>query len=480
MTNPALQRLLAERYPRDEAPRARSPTPDRSALVAPQRLLARATAANRPMPKGRVSRTLADGGWTWFWSPSVFGSRGRREAIALCREATVTNADASGAMQDLVALANPPAPDGTPGVRVEFEGSPTAIARAECETARFLERLHLPLHELVNQQVREAYQAGGCAIEAYPNRSRTGVAGVELLTAEEITLRRSGDVREYWQDGNTHPMHPDTFLYTPYGARGQDELGTPAMVAALTEIERQAAITLGIDKVIRLIAQGVFLEVGVPKPTLRELGVTSEDDPGYAEALADHYMAYLDTVTQARDLGVAAVEDGASIKSVPLTGNVTGLSSLEEMNALKVWSGLLTLPFMRGKMDSTTQALAQVVYPIQLAHAANLRQTATRGLTFALNLNLRLAGIPALASLAYQEPPNPFRKDHADAALAQAQVDEKYTALYGDSYLEWAAERDGFDGQRVVRDRKKRAAQTNPSPGGDDPEQTQADDTATK
>ncbi|MVN86827.1 hypothetical protein GO986_08630 [Deinococcus sp. HMF7620] len=470
--NPAVQRLLAEKYPRDDAPRARSPTADRSALVTPQRLLARAAAANRPMPKGRVSRTLADGGWTWFWSPSVFGSRGRREAIQLCREATVTNADASGAMQDLVALANPPAPDGTPGVRVEFEGSPSAVVRAERETTRFLDRLHLPLHELVNQQVREAYQAGGCAVEAFPNRSRTGVAGIELLTAEEISLRRSGDVREYWQDGNAQPMHPDTFLYTPYGARGTDELGTPAMIAALTEIERQAAITLGIDKVIRLIAQGVFLEVGVPKPTLKELGVESEQDPYYQEAVADHYAAYLDTITQTRDLGVAAVEDGASIKSVPLTGNVGGLSDLEEMNALKVWSGLLTLPFMRGKMDSTTQALAQVVYPIQLAHSANLRQTAARGIVFALNLNLRLAGIPAKASLAFQEPPNPFRKDHAEAALAQAQVDEKYSVLYGDSYLEWAAERDGFDGKKVLRDRKKRAAQVpNPPPGGDDPEQ---------
>lgn len=465
----SLQRVLAEKYPREDAPtRARSPT--RAALLTPQRLLANAsTAQSRQLPRGRVSRTLADGGWTWFWSPGDYGSRSRRESISLCRDAVVTSSDASGAMQDLVALANPPGPDGTPGVRVEFEGSDSAVARAEREISRLLDRLHLPLHELVNHEVREAYQAGGSSLEWFPNRSRTGVQGVEFIPPEELTLRRAGDVREFWQDGNDRPLHPQTFVYTPYGTRGRDELGTPAMIAALTELERQAAITLGIDKVIRLIAQGVFLEVGVPKPTPSELGVDSDQDPAYAGALADYYAAYLDTVTQARDLGVAAVEDGASLKSIPLTGNVGGLSNLEEMNALKVWSGLLTLPFMRGKMDSTTQALAQVVYPIQLAHSANLRQTATRSVEFGLNFHLRLVGIPARASLAYQEPPNPFRKDHADAALAQAQVDEKYAALYGDEYVSWAAERDGFDPKKILRERRKRAAQVPIPPQGGEP-----------
>ncbi|WP_272977122.1 hypothetical protein [Deinococcus geothermalis] len=466
-----LQRILAEKYPREDAPtRARSPT--RATFLTPQRQLANA-AQSRQLPRGRVSRTIADGGWTWFWSPGLYGSRSRREAIDLCRQATVTSADASGAMQDLVALANPPAPDGTPGVRVEFEGSDSAKARAAREISNLLDRLHLPLHELVNHELREVYQAGGCGEEWYPNRSRTGVAGVELIPPEELTLRRNGDQREFWQDGNDRPLHPATFVYTPYGTRGRDELGTPAMIAALTELERQAAITLGIDKVIRLIGQGIFLEVGVPKPKPGELGVESEDDPDYAAALADYYAAYLDTVTSARDLGVAAVEDGASIKSIPLTGNVGGLSNLEEMNALKVWSGLLTQPFLRGKLDSTTQALAEVIYPITLAHAFNMRQTATRSLEFGLNLHLRLSGIPARASLAFQEPPNPFRLDHANAAKAQAEVDEKYAQLYGEPYIAWAAERDGFDPQEILRARKKRAAQApTPPEGGDTNDET--------
>lgn len=348
-------------------------------------------------------------------------------------------------MQDLVALANPPSDDGTPGVRVEFEGSDSAVSRAGKEVRSLLDSLHLPLSELVNNGLREVYCAGASALEWFPTRGRSGVAGVEVLPAEELTLRRSGDVREWWQQGNKQPMHPLTFFYAPYGTRSRDELGTPAMVAALSELERKAEVTLGIDKVIRLIAQGVFLRIGVPKPTPRELGLSSEQDPAYADALAAYYEAYVETAASARDLGILAVEDGTDAKEVPLTGNVGGLSDLEEMNALKVWSGLMTLPFMRGKMDSTTQALAQVVYPILLTHAANMRQTAVRPIEAGLNLHLRLRGVPARAALAFAEPNNPFVEAHAKAALLRAETDEKYVGLYGEVYRHWAAQRDGFD-----------------------------------
>lgn len=471
MKSDALQRVLAEKnYRTEDAPRARSPTRS-STLLTAQRHLANASQAQ--MPKGRVSRGLMDGGLSWFWTPSLYGSRGRREAIELCREAVVTSSDGGGAMQDLVALANPPGADATAGVRVEFEGSDSAKVRAGREINNLLDRLYLPLHELVNHEIREVYQAGASALEWFPNRSRSGVLGVEALPPEEFTLRRKGDVREFWQDGNDQPMHPATFVYTPYGTRGREELGTPAMIAALTELERQAAITLGIDKIIRLIGQGVFLEVGVPPPEPRDLGFNTKDDLGYDDALADYYAAYLETVTSARDLGVAAIEDGAHIKSVPLTGNVGGLSALEEMNALKVWSGLLTLPFMRGKMDSTTQALAQIVYPILLAHAANMRQTATRSIEFGLNLHLRLCGVPARASLAFTDPPNPFSKDHAEAQKMQAETDKIYADLYGDPYIRWASERDGFDARQVIQARRKAAKAAKKSPqGGDNNGQT--------
>jgi hypothetical protein len=377
-------------------------------------------------------------------------------------------------MSDLIALAIPPMPDGTPGVRVEFEGSQSAAARAEREITALLERLHLPLHELVANGIREVYQAGGSGMEFYPTPSRNGVAGVEIIPAEELTPRRQDNERYWQQQNNPTPLSHQTFCFTPYGTRGREEHGTPAMISALAELERKANITLGIDKVIRLLAQGVFLLMSIPPKTPEELGFEDESDPDFQEAQYRAYESAIDAATAARDLGMGAFEVGTDMKAVPLTGNVGGLSDLEEMNALKVWSGLLTLPFMRGKMDSTTQALAQVVYPILLAHAMGLRQTVSRTVEFGLNLHLRLAGIPAVAKLAFQDPPNPFVEAHAKAGNLQADTDSRYVELYGEPYLRWAAERDGFDADEVIKAREKRAAQapapaptSTPPPGGE-------------
>ncbi|SMB89183.1 hypothetical protein [Deinococcus hopiensis] len=454
-----LQRVLAEKYAGNAPPlQAATPTVRRaraSPVLSSQQQITRAL---KELPKGRTSRVPSDGNGAW-WTLATYENRDRLDTIASCRRLCIEDADAGGALADLVALAIPPLPDGSPGIRVEFEGSQSAISRAEREIDALIERLHLPLHELAANGMREVYQGGGFGAEWYPNPGRTGVLGMEIVPAEELIPRRRDNERFWQQINNPTPLSPQTFCYTSYGTRGRDEFGTPAMIAALRELERKANITLGIDKVIRLLAQGVFLTVGIPTKSPQDLNFEDENDPGYAEALAAHYEAYVQMAATARDLGIGAFEDGTEMKAVPLTGNVGGLSDLEEMNALKVWSGLLTLPFMRGKMDSTTQALAQVVYPILLAHAMGLRQAVTRTIEFGLNLHLRLAGVPARAILAFQEPPNPFRKDHAAAALSQVEVDERYTALYGEEYVRWAAERDGFDADKVVAAWKKRQAQ---------------------
>lgn len=473
MNIPSLQRLLAERYPAPSAPlAAAAPAPSRArgtTVTAQQHI----TRALRELPAGRVSRVPSDGTSGNWWSTGSYDDRDRLDVIAACRRACLIDADAGGALADLVALAIPPAPDGTPGIRVEFEGGTRAVQQAEREIDALLARLHLPLHELAGNGMREVYQTGGFGLEWYPTQSRTAVEGTEIVPAEELTPHRDGNARYWRQQNNTTPLNPQTFVFTPYGTRGRDEYGTPAMISALRELERKANITLGIDKVIRLLAQGVFITMSVPVKTPRDLGFEHDDetDPDFQARQFEDYRATIEAAASARDLGIGAFEEGTTMDAVPLTGNVGGLSDLEEMNALKLWSGLMTLPFMRGKMDSTTQALAQVVYPILLAHALAMRQCVTRTIEFGLNLHLRLAGIPARATLAYQEPSNPFIQAHAQAANLQADTDARYAQLYGDEYVRWAAERDGFDGDAVLAWRQLQPTPSAPPapPAGGDP-----------
>lgn len=469
--NQGLQKVLAEKGYAPDRPRARA-----SPLVTSQQQITRALTE---LPKGRVSRTESDRAFGSWWSLGSYEDRDRLAVIADCRRACIEDADAGGALGDLVALAIPPLPDGTPGIRVEFEGGTRAVQQAEREITSLLDRLHLPLHELAANGVREVYQAGGSGLEWYPNRSRTGVQGVEIIPAEELTPGRRDNERWWNQQNNPTPLSPQTFVFSAYGTRRRDEFGTPAMISALMELERKANITLGIDKVIRLLAQGAFLKIGIPEITPSMLGFQSDTDPDFIAARAEAYRAYVEVAASARDLGIGAFENGTEMDAIPLTGNVGGLSDLEEMNSLKVWSGLLTLPFMRGRMDSTTQALAQVVYPILMTHAMGVRQPVVRSIEFGLNLHLRLAGIAARATLAFQEPSNPFIEAHAKAANLQAQTDEKYLSLYGEEYLRYMAVRDGFDPDKAVkawqaaRSGPQPTPTTTPPPGGE----TNASDT---
>jgi len=402
-----------------------------------------------PLPKGRVSRSDSDIGGGWWWNTGTLGTQDRQSVIQQIRELVVTDSDAAGALRDLVALANP-------GVTLKYTGSDTAKKQAGREIDRLTANLgDFPsLDELINNQLAETYIAGASSAEWYPNPGRSGVGGVEVVPAEEVQIRREGNERSYVQLRYEVALDSRTFAYSPYATRGRDPYGTPAIVAALIEIQRKAALTVGIDKVINLLSQGAFLQLQVPKPTLAELNVESENDPAYWEALATYYNAYVDLAVSSREAGVMVTEDGVEGKALPLTGNVSGLAELKNLNSLSVWSAVLTLPFMRGKMDSTTQALAQVVYPILLAHAINMQTVVKRVIEFGLNLHLQLCGIAASVELDFLAAPNPFQESEAKAALLNAQTDAIYIAQLGDEYVQKVATRMGVDPAKVQAWRK--------------------------
>lgn len=426
-------------------------------------IIARSAARPSPLPRGRQSRTPSDGTFGWFWPLADLGGRSRQDVIAQCRAATVTDSDAGGAKRDLLALANP-------GYTLQFTGSDRAKAQAKRAVDALETRLgdFRSWDELINHQLGEAYEAGAASLEAYPYPSRAGVAGVEVVPAEEVTILRQGDTRVYRQVTYGADLDPRTYIYSAYGQRGRDPHGTPGLVSALTELERKVKLIDGADKIMRLMADGAFLQLGVPKPTPAELGLTTEQDPGYIEALTNWYAAYVQIATQAREYGVMVTQDGVDAKAIPITGNVQGISQLQDVNNLRLWSGLMTLPFMRGKNESTTQALAEVVYPILLSHATNLQLVVKPVIEFVMNLDLRLAGIPASVEVDFKEPPNPFLESHAKAALAQAQADQAYAQVLGDEYVRQVAARHDLDADAVIAWRATQAPPT-PPPGGDSP-----------
>lgn len=456
--DPRLKRLLAEKYPR-HGPQARASPLTRPAPLVPS-VLAEAQRRSSPLPKGRLSRGPSDNGFGLFWPGDILAGRSRAETIALCREACQIDSDAAGAKRDIIALGNP-------GYSLEFKGSDRAQAQAKRELDALERRLgdFRGWDELINHQLGEAYEAGAGSLEAYPTRSRSGVAGVEVVPAEELAILRDGNQRIYRQRLYGIDLDPRTFIYSPYNLNGRDPYGTPVMVSALLELERKLVLIGGTDKIINMIADGPFLEIGVPKPTLAELGVTSEQDPDYADRMLAWYTSYVEIATSARDKGVMVVENGVQSKAVPLTSSVGGIGDLQAMSSLRLWNGLMTLPFLRGKTENTTQALAEVIYPLMLSHAVNLQIIARSVVEFVMNLHLRLAGVAASVELAFVAPPSPFKESHAKAKLLDAQADAIYMDQLGPAYASAVASRLDLEPEEVLKWREEhRPAPSNRPP----------------
>jgi len=446
-----LNKVLAEKYPRPHAraaPARASPNAPLTPLVPV--VLAAAQRKQAPLPKGRLSRGPSDGAFGLYWPTGLLAGRSRQEVIELCRVACQTDSDAAGAKRDIIALANP-------GYTLEFTGSDRAKAQAKREIDQLEKRLgdFKGWDELINHQLGEAFEAGAGSLEAYPFPSRSGVDSVEVVPAEEITVLREGNERIYRQVTYGADLDPRTYIYSPYNLHARDPHGTPVMVSALIELERKLTLVNGTDKIINLISEGAFLEIGVPKPTLAELGVESELDPDYGSRLLAWYTSYVEIATAARDKGVMVVEDGVKSRAIPLTGNVTGIGELQALNNMRLWSGLMTLPFMRGKTEGTTQALAEVMYPILLSHAGNLQIIARSVVEHVMNLHLRLAGIAASVEVSFIAPPNPFLESHAKAGLVAAQADAIYMEQLGEGYVRQVASRLDLNPDEVVKWREE-------------------------
>ena len=89
-------------------------------------------------------------------------------------------------------------------------------------------------------------------------------------------------------------------------------------------------------------------------------------------------------------------------------------------------------------MDSTTQALAQVVIPLVHAHAIHGQSVHAATIAYGANLNLRLLGIPATAELKFAPPRSPYQLDEATALLRRAEAHTKLAALFGPAWAQAA------------------------------------------
>lgn len=417
---------------------------------------------NSQLPKGRqsVEPNSLEGFLTLLQDNfSGYPSDTRKRIIKVFRNVAQSDDDMGGAMRDVQILGNTP-------YTWQLEGGTRAQKQALDELEKMNARVFAGgFKALGDNQVREVFITGASSVEWVPFPNRKGILNCEIVPAEEIDITKTLEGLLYKQDLNPSGyLHPVTYQYRPFDTDGRSPYGIPPVITALQTLWRKRNLMRGEDRVISALQKLAFLVATFKKPSPMSFGLPGEG-PQYEAKLQAWAEEMANIIAAQAENGFALLPEGLEAKANNITTNTSGAVQIQEANNRMLWSGLGTLPFMRGKMDSTTQALSEIVYPILLAFASNIMETVDASLEYGANLHLRLAGIPVTAKLVRQESNNPFRIQHATVTKMEAETDDLLTKLYGYEYLKLSAARRGFE---FVPEKPK--SPEPPDEGGDDDE----------
>ncbi|WP_309571228.1 hypothetical protein [Deinococcus sp.] len=369
-----------------------------------------------------------------------YPANSRRRVIRLMRWLTQRDEDMNGSLRDQIAIANP-------GHTLEFVGGKRAVQAAQAEIQAFAERVFPEgggLDGLNNNQVGEIVRTGATSLEWYALSSRRGLENVAVVPAEDIKIRRTESGLLYTQQTTvTEPIDLPalTYRYLPILTDGADPYGIPLFIAALEAAERKVRLSEGVDRVVDMMRVLAFVSATFPEPTPEELGLTSKADPQYGTLTAEYFAQAAALVYDNAPKGLMVGPSGSEFKVTNVTQSLAGLPELLLENNRRLWTATRTLPMMRGHMDSTTEALAKVVYPMIEAEAGNIQMVLARQLEHGLNLHLRLRGIPAQVWVRFQQAESAFALAQAQTEYARMQTDEVGKRVFGNAWWPKAAQR---------------------------------------
>lgn len=360
-------------------------------------------------------------------------SRGR--ISGLLRMLLQSDEDVAGTAADYLAIANP-------GHIVEFVGNKRSVTAARAELESLARRIFPEgggLDGLINNQILELLASPASSLEWYCDEKRRGVLGVAVVPAERITVGYDPDTgeRTFHQQhgvGEGIRLDPATYLYAPMVTHGSNPHGVPMFLSALKALDRKNRLTEDVDRVIDLMRQIALVGVELPMPTPQELGLDDYTDPRYQEYKNEYANQAADMILELAPKGLFVGPQGTKFNINNVTHSLAGLPEVEDANNRRVWSGLGTLSFLRGQMNSTTEALAKVVYPMIEARATNIQQVVSRQIEFGINLHLRLRGINAHAYVKFRQAESAFKGVEASAYLTRMQAHEIGKRIAGKAY----------------------------------------------
>ncbi|WP_295818001.1 hypothetical protein [uncultured Deinococcus sp.] len=364
-----------------------------------------------------------------------FPADSRVRLTHILRALVQNDEDVSGTVGDYLAIVNP-------GHTIEFTGSRKAVKAARAEADAWAARIYPEgggLDGLINNQIIELLTSPASSIEWACDETRSQVLAACIVPAERVSVGRdpATGARTYHQVLPALApiqLDPVTYLYAPLLTMGGDPHGIPMFLSALRSLDRKGRLIENTDRVIDLMRQIALVGVELPMPTPQDVGLASADDPRYAEMKREFAEQAADMILGLAPQGLFVGPQGTKFTINNVTHSLAGLPEVLKENNRRAFTALGTTAFMRGHLDSTTEALAKVVYPMMEARATNLQAVVARQLEFGLNLHLRLRGINATAYVKFQQAESAFKQAEAEAYLTRMKAHEIGKKVAGPAY----------------------------------------------
>lgn len=281
---------------------------------------------------------------------------------------------------------------------------------------------------LLNQYFVDLAWSGALSSEDVVNFAAKRVEKVVIVPVEQIRFTYDGENYLPHQQpkytitsGNKLgmiPLNTETYRYLAMQQIGNLPYAKPPATAALDDIT--GPIADGKDNLKRVIHKfGVlgFAAMQVaPKPQK-----PGESDEEYSTRMKSYLARVMSAVQGNFSQGLLGMFRDQKLSFENITGNAQGLKEVWEILEAQAFNGTAMMPAFFGRVHSTTETFADVVYALLDAQASNFRRPAKRRMERTYQLDLLLAGLPFNAvNVKFNRTPS--RNALADAQAEQVKV----------------------------------------------------------
>lgn len=320
---------------------------------------------------------------------------------------------------------------GNTGHQVVIEAANASQAEAALkrinETAARLWPHGAGVDGLINQYFTDIAWSGALSSEDEVNFAARRVEKVVLVPVEQIRFDWDGQNYLPYQLPKHSlalnrgavgmiPLNSETYRYYALSSIGNSPYAKPPGTAALEDLSGTYADgKANLKAILKKYGLLGFAAMQVTPPPKKQ-GTETEDE--YQKRAKSYLSKVGEAVAGMWHKGLLLMFRDQKIEFHNVTGNTTGVKDIFELIEAQVFNGFGMQPSLFGRVHSTTETFADVVWSQLDAQVTNVRRLPKRRMERTYTLDLLLAGVP-FNSISVR-----FNKTPSRNALKEAQAEE--------------------------------------------------------